>query len=409
MRVAIISKAGRYKGGASRVAEDLATWLNEAGHNADHFVAYPDGDSQTFQKSLYGEGWNLKLCQTVHNATRRFGFRELMPMEYFLNLRGVIANYDVIHFHDLFTAIAPVTLALVARHKPTFFTVHDCSAFTGGCLYPMDCEKFITHCQQCPQLGQSTWKQRLRDRTREIQAIKRFITKKFPIHYIYPSNWISQQAALALQYRVPSMVIPNAVDLIPFQFANKLEAKASLGIAGDRQVILISALSLDDQRKGAKYAVAALQSITDLKPLVITVGKPSPELRQALDGLEVMEMGFVSDAYLMAKIYSASEVMLFCSLADNLPLTILEAMAGSTVVVGFATGGIPDMINSGVNGILVEPKNQAKLDHALRQVLLSNQLTTMGKQARLDVEAKFSKSLFVERHLEIYSFGDKKS
>ena len=199
------------------------------------------------------------------------------------------------------------------------------------------------------------------------------------------------------------MVIPNAVDLIPFNFANKLEAKSSLGIAGDRQVILIAALSLDDQRKGAKYAVAALQSVTDLNPLVITVGKPSPELRQALDGLEVMEMGFVSDPDLMAKIYSASEVMLFCSLADNLPLTILEAMAGAAVVVGFATGGIPDMINSGVNGILVEPKNQEKLDAALRQILLSEQLAVMGKQARLDVEAKFSKSLFVERHLDIYS------
>lgn len=403
MRVAIISKAGRYKGGASQVAADLATWLNEAGHSVVHFVAYPAGDGQAFPKSLYGEGWNLKLCQTVHKFTRRFGFKELIPMEYFLNLRGIIADYDVVHFHDLFTAIAPATLALVARHKPTFFTVHDCSAFTGGCLYPMECEKFITACQQCPQLGQDTWKQRLRDRTREIQATKRYITKKFPIQYIYPSNWISQQAALALQYRVPSMVIPNAVDLVPFNFANKLEAKSSLGIAGDRQVILISALSLDDQRKGAKYAVAALQSVTDLNPLVITVGKPSPELRQALDGLEVMEMGFVSDPDLMAKIYSASEVMLFCSLADNLPLTILEAMAGAAVVVGFATGGIPDMINSGVNGILVEPKNQEKLDAALRQILLSEQLAAMGKQARLDVEAKFSKSLFVERHLEMYS------
>jgi len=214
---------------------------------------------------------------------------------------------------------------------------------------------------------------------------------------------MAQQASLALEYKVPTVTVPYGIDLTPFNFESKLAAKASLGIASDRQVILISALSLDDQRKGAKYAVAALQNIRDLNPLALTVGQPSLEIRQALNGLEVIEMGFVRDPYLMAKIHSASEVMLFCSLADNLPLTILEAMAGAAVVVGFATGGIPDMINSGVNGILVEPKNQEKLDAALRQILLSEQLAAMGKQARLDVEAKFSKSLFVERHLDIYS------
>ncbi|MDX2256707.1 MAG: glycosyltransferase [Pseudanabaenaceae cyanobacterium bins.39] len=410
MKVAVISKSDRYAGGASKVAEDLALWLNQAGHLADHFVAFqsqhdrdrPEQLEQINFKPLYGNGYGEQFCRKVHQFTNRLGFRELLPVEYWFNLRQLIQDYDVIHFHDLFMSIAPATMALVARKKPTFFTVHDCSAFTGGCLYPMDCDRFTSRCHQCPQLNQSTWKQRLRDRTGEIQSIKKYIARRFPIHYIFPSHWMSEQASLALTYQVPSMVVPNAVDLAPFTYRHKGLAKEELGIHRDRQVVLVTALSLQDKRKGAAYAVRALQSVRDLNPLVITVGSPNPELREQLQGMEVMEMGFVSDANLMARIYSAADIMLFCSLADNLPLTILEAMAGSCVVVGFATGGIPDMIETGRNGILVEPRHQEALDLALRKTLTDDRLATMARQSRQDAENKFSPTLFIDRHVRLY-------
>jgi flavodoxin len=40
MKIAIVSKSDRIGGGASRVAEDLAAWLNDAGHQTDHFIAF---------------------------------------------------------------------------------------------------------------------------------------------------------------------------------------------------------------------------------------------------------------------------------------------------------------------------------------------------------------------------------
>jgi glycosyltransferase involved in cell wall biosynthesis len=151
-----------------------------------------------------------------------------------------------------------------------------------------------------------------------------------------------------------------------------------------------------------KYAVTALQSVRDLSPFVLVVGSCNDELKQALEGLEFKEMGYISDPNFLAQVYSAADVMLFCSLADNLPLTVMEAMAASTPVVGFSTGGVPEMIQTGRNGILVEPTNQQALNQALRQALLSNDLELMGQQARTDVENNFSKAAFVEKHLQLY-------
>ncbi|WP_414584982.1 glycosyltransferase [Scytonema sp. PCC 10023] len=402
MKIAIVSKSDRNGGGASRVAEDLATWLNDAGYPTDHFVAFNCKEPLSFQQSLYAGGRRFKLCKGIHETTNEYGFRELLPVEYWLNLSRVLDNYDIVHFHDLYTSISPVTLALTSRRKPTFFTVHDCSAFTGGCLYPMGCEKFTTHCHQCPQLPAGKHKDKIPDRTREVQAIKRWVSRHFNIRYIFPSHWMVQQAQQALKFKISPTVIPNAIDLKPFPSVTKTQIKINLNISESRKVIVISAHVLDDLRKGVKYAVTALQSVRDLSPFVLIVGFCNDELKQALEGLEFREMGYISDPSFLAKVYSAADIMLFCSLADNLPLTVLEAMAGSTPVVGFSTGGVPEMIQTGHNGILVEPTNQQALNQALRQALLSVNLEAMGQQARKDIENNFSKAAFVERHLQLY-------
>lgn len=398
MKVAIVSKSDRNGGGASRVAEDLAAWLNEAGHPTDHFIAFNFKEPLSFQRSLYGEGLRLKLCKKIHQKTNKYGFPELLPVEYWFNLSRVLDNYDIIHFHDLFTAISPVTLALASRRKPIFFTVHDCSAFTGGCLYPMGCEKFTSYCHKCPQLPAN-----IPDRTKEIQTIKRWVSGQFNIRYIFPSHWMLQEAQKALKFKISPVVIPNSLDLKPFPPVKKVNIKISLGIPENRKVVVIAAsFSLDDPRKGVKYAITALQSVRDLSPFVLVVGHCNDEFKQALEGLEFKEMGYIKDPNFLAQVYSAADVMLFCTLADNLPLTVMEAMAASTPVVGFSTGGVPEMIQTGRNGILVEPTNQQALNQALRQALLSIDLEAMGQQARRDVENNFSKAAFVERHLQIY-------
>ncbi|ARV58413.1 glycosyl transferase group 1 [Nostocales cyanobacterium HT-58-2] len=402
MKVAIVSKSDRNGGGASRVAEDLATWLNDMGYPTDHFIAFNCKEPLSFQHNLYAEGRRYRLCRRIHQKTHEYGFPELFPVEYWLNLSQVLNNYDVVHFHDLYTAISPLTLALTSRRKLTFFTVHDCSAFTGGCLYPMECEKFTTHCHQCPQLPAGIKKDKIPDRTREIQIIKRWIAAKFNIHYIFPSHWMAQQAQQALNFKISPTVIPNAIDLKHFTAKKKLDVKISLNIPENRKVIIISAHVLSDARKGVKYAVAALQSVRDLSPFILVVGFCNDELKHALEGLEFREMGYISDPSFLAKVYSAGDIMLFCTLADNLPLTVLEAMAASTPVVGFSTGGVPEIIQTGRNGILVEPTNQQALNQALRQALLSVDLEVMGQQARKDVETNFSTGAFVERHLQLY-------
>jgi hypothetical protein len=80
MKIAIVSKSDRIGGGASSVAEDLAIWLDDAGHPTDHFIAFNFKEPLSFQRSLYAERIRFKLCKKIHQKTKEYCF----PQLYFL-------------------------------------------------------------------------------------------------------------------------------------------------------------------------------------------------------------------------------------------------------------------------------------------------------------------------------------
>src|SRR5688572_5464304 len=152
MRIAVISKADRFGGGASRVAEELCILLQASGHTAHHYLS-STLDLKPYMKPLYGGPWMRKAVGFAHHVTQRLGLQEIVPWEYFVfRLANGLMDYDLVHFHDLSSAISPLTVRLVAQRIPTVWTFHDYAAFTGGCIFPMDCAKYQSSCGACPQM-----------------------------------------------------------------------------------------------------------------------------------------------------------------------------------------------------------------------------------------------------------------
>ena len=90
--------------------------------------------------------------------------------------------------------------------------------------------------------------------------------------------------------------------------------------------------------------------MADLDPILITLGFSDPALEAELGGVSLTSFGYVSDSAQMALIYSSADIYLFTSVADNCPYTVLEAMAAGTATIGFATGGVPELVASEKRG-----------------------------------------------------------
>jgi glycosyltransferase involved in cell wall biosynthesis len=77
----------------------------------------------------------------------------------------------------------------------------------------------------------------------------------------------------------------------------------------------------------------------------------------------------VNNDRFLSMVYSAADVFAICSLQDNLPNTVLEALACGVPVVGVNAGGIPEVVRNGENGVTVDSANPDALATAISDLL----------------------------------------
>ena len=100
---------------------------------------------------------------------------------------------------------------------------------------------------------------------------------------------------------------------------------------------------------------------------------------------------------------SMADILVLPSLSEGLPNVIVEAMACERAVIGTSVGGIPEAIEDGKSGILVEPKNRTALVAAMERLAGERELRQkMGKIGKEIVTKKFSQDRNVETLLKLY-------
>ena len=407
LRVAVISKADRFGGGASLIAEQLALSLSAAGHTAHHWVAWWGDSLRPHMRSVYGIRFR-KAFLALHRIVGKLGLQELVPWEYAI-LRRHLQDYDLAHFHDISSVISPYTLALVARRMPTVWTFHDCSPFTGGCLYPMDCTKFHARCGGCPQLGQ--WplsggvhrRLGLRlDFTGWAQAAKRHLARRGGVVPVTPSQWMADEAMKSGMFDTRPTVIPNWVDLDVFRPRHRPTLRRELGLPEDAFLAFLSSGNLGDKRKGVEHGIAAVARCGRPVGLVL-VGNEDPAVTRLCRGMATYPTGYVADRTLLGRYLAACDVALSPTLADNLPCSIMEAMACGTPTIGFRTGGVPDLIEHEINGWLAVPGDVDGLVEGLRLSFDRADVRAAWADAGCrSATERYHRDVFLRAHLDLY-------
>lgn len=399
MRIAIVSKADSFGGGASRIAEDLADGFRTRGHMTAHWVSWTKKGYDLGRRRIYGELWQRRLYRWSRSVKRWFA-PDVIPFElpnlYLQNLPG---NYDVVHFHDISSAASPLTVGWFARRMPTLWTFHDCSPFTGGCLYPMECDRHLRGCGRCPQHGHWPIDSRF-DYSALSLRLRRHVLKG-PVTTAAPSRWMADMAARAGGRR--PQVLPNGIDTTVFHAPrDKAELRQKLGLPVERPIVLLSAASLSSPYKGMSFARQALGAAADLRPFVLVVGEVSSGISPVPPGIDAHVTGFIGDARGLAEHYGAADYFLCPSLAENFPLAVLETMACGVPTIGFCTGGIPEIVEDGISGRLVPVRDEAALALALRQAIESFSADTWSAPAAERIRRHFRLDQMVDHHLAAY-------
>ena len=136
--------------------------------------------------------------------------------------------------------------------------------------------------------------------------------------------------------------------------------------------------------------------------VVAILGGHSDEVAESLS-LPSVALGYVEDEAQIAAIYNAADVFVLPSLEDNLPNTIMEAMACGVPTVGFRVGGIPEMIDHMKNGYVAKTRDAADLAAGIRWALFEADAAAVQAEALRKVRINYSQNRVAMKYIEIYN------
>lgn len=111
-----------------------------------------------------------------------------------------------------------------------------------------------------------------------------------------------------------------------------------------------------------------LEAMPQTRLALVGDGPHRQQLERHFEGTATTFVGYLAGEEL-ASAYASGDAFLFPSSTETLGLVLLEAMAAGCPVVGANRGGIPDIVNDGVNGCLYDPDQPASLPTAVERLL----------------------------------------
>lgn len=197
--------------------------------------------------------------------------------------------------------------------------------------------------------------------------------------------------------RAPLISISNGIDIARFDrdVGHAPEViRAGLGIPdGSRLVISVAVLR---QPKGIDRLIRAVarvrETVPDLHLLIVGDGEEKSRLETLAHDLGVSDSvtfsGFRND---VPDLLRAADLFALPTLWDALPTVLIEAMAAHLPIVASDVGGIPDMVRSETEGLLVPVDDVDALADAISRIMGDDGLRArMASAARQRAEAEFS-------------------
>ena len=292
---------------------------------------------------------------------------------------------------------------LLKSGKPVVWTFHDMWPFTGGCHYALDCKAYTRECGQCPYLKKPSEK----DLSNRIWKKKEKLFRNTQVTVITPSNWLNECVKTSsLLHDWKAVTIHNPIDHDVFKPIDRDTACHNLELDPSKLYILFGAATLTNMLKGFSYFLEAVQNLArtpdEFRDVEILLFGKAKEDIAALLPLITRNMAIVQTTSTLVELYNAAHLFVIPSVQDNLPNTILESMFCGTPVVGFRTGGIPEMIDHKVNGYLADLKSSSDLAEGIRWILKTESYDRLSQQTRDVAVKRYSQERSVQMHIDLY-------
>jgi glycosyltransferase involved in cell wall biosynthesis len=224
----------------------------------------------------------------------------------------------------------------------------------------------------------------------------------------FVSKYLQERITTSIDIRTKKGVIYGGTNPNTIRDKDINEFKKKYNLQEHCQIIcFIGVLSWKLKAEGAKILVKSFNQITkelpDLRLIIVGDGVYRKEVEKIAEDLEIdskiIFTGFVDNPLIPLNL---CDIYTHISLQEGFPLSVLEAMSCEKAIIASSTGGIPEVINDGENGLLVEPSPEAISKAIVNLINSPEKRSKLGNNAKKDIEEKFTWSKIVEDFIDIY-------
>ncbi len=321
-----------------------------------------------------GLGWLAAECRKRGFEPETFSLRRPLDWRCLHGLIDVLRRreVDLVHSHE-FTMAFYGAAAARWLHKPHIITMH------GG-------QRVLSH-----------WRRRLAFRWSMRQSSA-----------VAAVSGATRQLFLDSLHLSPEAITVVHNGIVPSPAGNPVSLRRELGLA-EGEILIVSVGNLYAV-KGHIVLLQALRELkarTDLPPWRIALagrGRETERLKQFAADQGLDRVHFLGHRPDVPDILAAADAWVMPSLSEGLPLALLEAMFAGKAIVASAVGGIPEVIESERDGLLVPPSDPRALAAALARLMSTPLLrASLGRAAQEKATNQFSLARMTDDYERLYA------
>jgi len=370
------------------ISSKVLTLYHQSASYQKKVFPFHNGHHSFIDKARYSLLYRMdhfKKKQALKNKLTNYEVFSFPFSIYDLHKHPLVKEADLIHLHWVGGFLDYETF-FKQIDKPIVWTLHDLNPFSGGFHYANDS---ANHQDEFADLEEEY----LKIKKNALKACKN-------LNIVCLSQWIKATSEKSDIFKsFPHHLIANGLDLEVFKPRPKTALRQKYNLPLDKNILLFVADNIHNKRKGFQHLQEALKHLDRKDFVCVLVGNDEKPLEEEY----FLPLHFISEETELAEVYAAADICIVPSLEDNLPNTVLEAMASGLPVVGFEVGGIPDMIQPSKNGSLVPLADSISLAQKIEEILDNPTLQqNFGEQAREIASQNYSIQRQATQYLSLY-------
>lgn len=393
MKILMINKYLYYKGGAETYALKVGKYLEEKGNEVEYF-------GMNNKENIVGNSLKLYTREMDFHTSKLqkylYPFKIIYSLEAKNKLKKILKDFkpDIIHMNNINFQLTPSIIEIAYKMNiPIIQTVHD---------YQMICPNHLLYnnkiCERC--INGSKWnctkyncihKSKAKSIIGSIEAV--LYTKVLKTYtkvskYICPSKFLESKLLQASEiYKGKTVVMHNYIEL-------KDETKK---IKKDNYVLFFGRLS---EEKGLDVFLDVCKKLPNIKFKIAGTG---PLEKKCVNIKNVDFVGFKTGIELENLIAKAKFSVYPSVWYENCPLSILESESLGTPVITANYGGMKELVEDGLTGILVDKIDKENLKYAIETLYNDDKkIKNMSENCIEKRKRMTSMKQYCDKLLEIY-------